>query len=104
VRFAVHRDEGDAVFTVRDRGIGIPAEDLKRIFTAFHRGNNVGQLPGSGLGLVIVKRCVDLHHGRIKIDSVEGEGTTVEVRLPLFVKTGHTATVRKTAIVAANLS
>lgn len=95
VRFSVARDGGDAVFCVRDTGIGIPPEDLKNIFTSFHRGRNVGQLPGSGLGLVIVKRCVDLHGGSIDIQSVEGLGTSVIVRLPLFVRTGHTDFFRK---------
>ena len=98
VTFFAHREGGEALLTVRDRGIGIPAEDLKRIFTAFHRGLNVGQLPGSGLGLVIVKRCVDLHGGQIHIDSIEGQGTTVVVRLPLFIKTGFTTTLHRATL------
>ncbi len=98
VTFFAHREGGEAVLTVRDRGIGIPTEDLKRIFTAFHRGLNVGQLPGSGLGLVIVKRCVDLHGGQIHIDSIEGQGTTVVVRLPLFIKTGFTTTLHRATL------
>jgi signal transduction histidine kinase len=95
VTFRVHREADDAVFTVHDDGIGIPGEDLRRMFTAFHRGRNVGQLPGSGLGLVIVKRCVDLHQGHVRVESVEGTGTTVTVRLPLFAKTGHTELVHR---------
>ena len=71
-------------FTVTDSGIGIPAADIDRLFSAFHRGQNVGQLPGSGLGLVIVKRCVDLHGGGIHVESQEGQGTKVTVKLPLF--------------------
>ena len=51
---------------------------------AFHRGRNVGDRPGTGLGLVIVKRCVDLHGGKIKVDSKLGEGTSVTVRLPIL--------------------
>ncbi len=54
----------DCVCRVRDHGIGIPEEDRERLFNAFHRGTNVGTSPGTGLGLVIVKRCVDLHGGR----------------------------------------
>jgi signal transduction histidine kinase len=84
VSFSVERVRQDALFVVRDQGIGIPAEDLKRLFTAFHRGGNVGQLPGTGLGLFIVHRCVELHHGHINISSAEGVGTTVTVRVPLF--------------------
>jgi signal transduction histidine kinase len=72
----------ELVSTIRDRGIGIPEEDREWLFTAFHRGRNVGDRPGTGLGLVIVKRCVDLHGGKINIESNPGAGTQVTVRLP----------------------
>jgi signal transduction histidine kinase len=84
VEFTVERQGMDAVFVVRDRGIGIPEADIKLLFQPFHRARNVGEVAGSGLGLVIVQRCVDLHGGTIKLDSAEGAGTTVTVRLGLF--------------------
>ena len=84
VEFTVKRDGAHAVFTVQDRGIGIPEADHPRLFEAFHRGSNVGQISGTGLGLMIVKRCVDLHRGEISFVSKEGQGTTFTVRLPLF--------------------
>jgi PAS domain S-box-containing protein len=84
VQWQVMREGATAVFHVIDRGIGIPDEDVPNLFIAFHRGSNVGQVPGSGLGLGIVKRCVELHGGTIEIRSRLGEGTTVTVRLPLF--------------------
>ena len=84
VQFDIERDGRDAVCRIRDRGLGIPEPDLERLFTAFHRGRNTGQVPGTGLGLTIVKRCVELHRGRIRIESAVGEGTTVIVRLPMF--------------------
>lgn len=84
VRLHARRDGAEAILEVADRGIGIPDADLVRLFEAFHRASNVGEIPGSGLGLLIVKRCVDLHGGRIAVRSRVGEGTTVEVRLPLF--------------------
>jgi PAS domain S-box-containing protein len=84
VRFAVERDGPDAVCFVRDTGIGIAEEDLPRLFTAFHRGSNVGSRPGTGLGLLLVKRCADLHGGTVQLHSRTGEGTTVMVRLPVF--------------------
>jgi len=84
VEFAAKRDNGDAVFTVRDRGIGIPLEDQPRIFHSFSRGRNVGERPGSGLGLVIVQRCVQLHGGDIRLESAPGQGTTMTVKLPMF--------------------
>ncbi|MEW6155961.1 MAG: ATP-binding protein [Verrucomicrobiota bacterium] len=78
------RGAREAVFTIEDHGIGIPAVDQDRLFNAFHRGENVAHLPGTGLGLVIVKRCVELHRGKIQIQSAVGQGTTVVVQLPLF--------------------
>jgi len=84
VDFQVRREGDHAVFTVRDHGIGIPAADQIRLFEAFHRAKNVGETPGTGLGLLIVKRCVELHHGIISFESRENEGTTFTVRLPLF--------------------
>jgi PAS domain S-box-containing protein len=84
VEFTLARDGRDAVFTIQDHGIGIPAEDLPKLFDAFHRARNVGQLPGSGLGLAIVRECVHRHGGRIAVESELGRGTTMTVRLPLF--------------------
>jgi signal transduction histidine kinase len=99
VSFSVERVRQDALFVVRDQGIGIPAEDLKRLFSAFHRGSNVGQLPGTGLGLFIVHRCVELHHGHINISSAEGVGTTVTVRVPLFTNGGVSSPTHQTTAV-----
>jgi len=87
VEFTVTRRGVDAEFVIRDRGCGIPEADRPRLFTAFHRGRNVGQTPGTGLGLVIVKRCVECHGGTLRFDSVEGQGTTFTVTLPLFAGT-----------------
>jgi PAS domain S-box-containing protein len=80
----VRREYDTAVFDVIDHGRGIPLADQKRLFEAFHRGSNVRQVPGTGLGLLIVRRCVELHGGTIRFESVEGRGTTFMVRLPLF--------------------
>jgi signal transduction histidine kinase len=84
VDFAVSRRGNDAEFVIRDRGCGIPEADRARLFTAFHRGRNVGEAPGTGLGLVIVKRCVEGHGGTLQFESEEGRGTTFTVALPLF--------------------
>ena len=59
VHFSARREGLMAVFTVKDLGIGIPDADLPKLFEAFHRGSNVGEIPGTGLGLVIIKRCAD---------------------------------------------
>jgi PAS domain S-box-containing protein len=84
VRFAVEQDGPDAVCIIRDQGIGISEEDRQHLFKAFHRGSNVGTRPGTGLGLLVVKRCADLHGGQLQLNSKLGEGTTVTVRLPVF--------------------
>ena len=75
-----------AVLSVADQGVGIPAADLPHIFERFRRGGNVaGRIAGSGLGLWGSQRIVAQHGGTIAIDSTEGRGTTVTVRLPLEV-------------------
>jgi len=66
---------------VSDQGIGIPAADLPRLFESFHRGANVGHVQGTGIGLHIVKECVELHRGTIEVESVLGQGTTFRVSL-----------------------
>jgi PAS domain S-box-containing protein len=84
VRFGVERDSAEAICVIRDEGIGISEDDQQMLFTAFHRGANVGCRPGTGLGLLLVKRCVELHRGAVHIKSEVGKGTTVTVRLPVF--------------------
>jgi two-component system OmpR family sensor kinase len=75
---------GDAaVVTVTDRGIGIPAGDLNRLFERYHRGSNVSGIVGTGVGLYLVKTAVDLHGGTIEVKSKEGEGARFVVRLPI---------------------
>ena len=80
----VAADDGDdrVVFSVQDRGIGIPPGDLPRLFETFHRGANVGNIQGTGIGLNIVKECVELHQGNIEVESEPGRGTIFHVRLP----------------------
>jgi PAS domain S-box-containing protein len=74
-----------AIFEVQDQGIGIPSNDLPRLFESFHRANNVGNIQGTGLGLAIVKNCIDIHQGTITINSELGVGTTFTVTLPLGI-------------------
>jgi two-component system, OmpR family, sensor kinase len=72
------------VVTVKDEGIGIPPADVPRLFQPFQRASNAaGRAPGSGLGLAGVKAIVEQHGGAVRLVSVEGEGTTVSVQLPL---------------------
>lgn len=71
------------VFRVQDLGIGIPSEDIPRLFQTFHRASNVGTIQGTGLGLSIVKNCIDLQGGEIQVNSEVGKGTTFTIKLPL---------------------
>jgi signal transduction histidine kinase len=70
---------------VQDQGIGISAEEQQKIFELFHRGQNAGAVAGTGLGLAVVKKCVELHQGEISVASELGKGTTFTVHLPLTV-------------------
>ena len=72
-------EEGKATFQVQDEGIGIPKADREHLFEVFHRCSNVGNIGGTGLGMVIVKQAVDLHGGTITFESEEGVGTTFTV-------------------------
>jgi signal transduction histidine kinase len=77
-------DVGWAVLAVRDEGVGIPAADMPRLFERFHRGRNVaGRIKGTGIGLAGAKQIVEQHGGSITVESHEGAGTTVTLRLPL---------------------
>jgi signal transduction histidine kinase len=71
-----------ATFQIQDWGIGIPAQDQPLLYEAFYRGQNVGDIAGTGLGLAVVKTCVDLHRGQISVESQVGCGTTFTVTLP----------------------
>jgi two-component system, sensor histidine kinase and response regulator len=75
--------DSESIVEVVDSGIGIDNKELESIFTAFHRGNNVGTIQGTGLGLAIVEKAVERHGGKIKIESELGKGTKVSVLLPL---------------------
>ncbi|HVO74478.1 MAG TPA: PAS domain-containing sensor histidine kinase [Ignavibacteriaceae bacterium] len=68
---------------IKDEGIGIPGEDLDKIFEPFNRAKNADEIRGSGLGLSIVKRAVDLLHGEITVESKLNEGTAFSVILPV---------------------
>lgn len=75
-------DSHNLKILVIDQGIGIPKKEQNRLFTKFFRAKNVENIQGTGLGLNIVKRYVDLIKGEISFDSIEGEGTTFKVEFP----------------------
>jgi len=82
VRFDLICQQGEAIFHIQDEGIGIPESDQAQLFDSFYRASNVGTISGTGLGLAIVKKSVDLHGGKIAVQSEVGVGTTTLVTLP----------------------
>ena len=85
VHVTMKADGRNAVFAVKDTGVGIPEEDAKHIFDRFYRVDKARsrETGGTGLGLSIVRQMVQLHRGEIKVDSVFGKGSTFTVTLPL---------------------
>ncbi|HYZ19730.1 MAG TPA: ATP-binding protein [Gaiellaceae bacterium] len=88
-------DDGDAVVEVADTGVGIPSAEQDRLFERFFRSSTATEqaIPGTGLGLTIAKTIVERHEGSISIESAEGDGTTVRVRLPVRARRGINAEV-----------
>jgi PAS domain S-box-containing protein len=79
------REINQICLEISDQGIGILPTDQKQLFEPFHRGSNARRIPGTGLGLVVVKKCVDLHGGSISFTSEVGVGTTFTITLPLIL-------------------
>jgi signal transduction histidine kinase len=71
------------IVSVKDPGIGIPVQDLDRLFERYHRGSNVSGIVGTGVGLYLVKMVVELHGGNVVVESREGRGSRFTVRLPI---------------------
>jgi signal transduction histidine kinase len=82
----VERRGAYATVAVVDRGIGIPKEALSQLFQRFYRAPNVDerQISGMGIGLYVVREIISLHDGTIEVESVEGQGSTFTVRLPVM--------------------
>ncbi len=90
VAISAHHQAQDLVIQVSDTGIGIPKEDLPKIFNRFYRVQQPGkQIPGTGLGLAIVKKIVIMHGGRINVESEPNKGSTFTVFLPLVPQHLH---------------
>ncbi|MEA5499104.1 hybrid sensor histidine kinase/response regulator [Limnoraphis robusta Tam1] len=70
-------------FQVQDRGIGILAENQEKIFDPFYRGDNIGTIQGEGVGLAIVKKCVNLYGGQIQLKTELNKGTIFIITLPI---------------------
>jgi signal transduction histidine kinase len=82
IQVKLHCTPQEIVLQIQDQGIGIPIEAQEHLYEPFHRANNVGMIVGTGLGLAVVKKCVERHQGHLAIESEVGIGTTVTVHLP----------------------
>ncbi|MBM6592824.1 sensor histidine kinase [Microvirga pudoricolor] len=82
IRIAGDKGDGAIAISVRDQGIGVLAEDLPHLTQPFFRGRNAKHMPGTGLGLSLASHILDLHGGSLRVESREGQGTTVSIILP----------------------
>jgi signal transduction histidine kinase len=80
---AVRTGEGEVLIEVSDTGVGIPQAEVDRVFERFYRRTESRSQEGFGLGLAIARRMTDVMGGEMGADSVEGEGSTFWVRLPM---------------------
>ena len=89
-----HKSSEHAVITIKDTGHGMAPETLHHIFERFYKGNNF--VPGTGLGLSVVKGLISLWDGTIKVESAIGEGTSVTFTIPLHASFHQNRTLRAT--------
>jgi signal transduction histidine kinase len=84
VVLSVERRGSEVCFSVRDTGMGVPLEDQERIFESFAQGPHSveGKIQGTGLGLAISRRLVEMHGGRIWVESKPGQGSTFTFTIP----------------------
>ncbi|MFN3461536.1 MAG: sensor histidine kinase [Oceanibaculum sp.] len=90
VDFELRREGDRAMATILDRGIGIPPDEIDRIGQRFFRASNTSGRSGTGLGLHTAMRLIELHGGELRIESGDGQGTTIRVKLPLAVQEADT--------------
>lgn len=92
VAVGVRREGPEIALWVEDTGVGIGEDEKSRVFERFYRGKETGRhQPGTGLGLALVKSFVELHGGRVSLDSVPSSGTRVTCRFPAKVPARRTA-------------
>ena len=82
IQLTIWGEHGHTRFQISDQGIGVPAVDQQHLFESFHRGQNVKSFSGTGLGLAVVKKCLELHGGQIEVESQVGVGTTFSIYVP----------------------
>ena len=91
IRMTLSDDGNEAGLRVLDGGIGMKADEVERVFERFFRADHSGNIPGTGLGMSIVKEIISLHNGRIELSSEPGRGTAVTIWLPILAAQEHSA-------------
>lgn len=85
IELSISSNELWLIIKVADKGIGIPANEIGKIFDSFYRSKAAENIAGTGLGLAIVKRAVELHNGEIAVNSEVNKGTTIVVKIPKII-------------------
>jgi len=83
IKFNIEFADSNILFVVDDDGIGIPSEDQDKLFEPFHRGKNIGNISGTGLGMSIIRKLVDIHGGEVYYESKINQGTKFTIKFPL---------------------
>ncbi len=85
IKVIIESNESFVKLLIIDNGIGISGDDLEHLFEPFHRGKNVADINGTGLGMSIIKRYVEVHQGNIEVKSELNKGTTVKLNIPILL-------------------
>ncbi|AFU70581.1 two-component histidine kinase sensor with PAS and GAF domains [Psychroflexus torquis ATCC 700755] len=83
IEISIKKEQSGISFSFEDYGIGISKQDIKLLFKPFHRGNNVQNISGTGLGLSVLQKAVELHKGTIEVKSKIGKGSYFRIILPI---------------------
>jgi len=86
ISVTLDKEDTKCTIHVQDSGMGIPEDDLPHVFDLYYRGKSIGstKMSGLGLGLYLSKKIVDIHHGKIGVQSIVEKGTTVSIELPKY--------------------
>ena len=83
VNFALAASDKNVIITVKDKGIGIPENELPYIFDPFFRGSNTENFHGYGIGLPLTRNVIKMHNGSVIATSSKAEGTVMEIKIPI---------------------
>ena len=84
IKVQLRNHNNSVLISVKDKGIGIPKHEQKNVFDEFYRASNVDSIDneGSGFGLALVNQIIEMHHGKIKLESKEDAGTKISILIP----------------------